>query len=58
MILIYKLTWKLEDGVSLEKADLPDYYKVLPEQKTWSKKKIKNFLENKHYYKIKKMEKL
>lgn len=58
MILIYKLTWKLEEGVSLEKADLPDYYKVLPSQKKWSKKKLKAFLEEKHFYKLKRMEKL
>ena len=58
MISIYKLTWKLEEGVSLEKADLPDHYKLLPNQKSWSRKKIKAFLEEKHCYRIKKMEKL
>ena len=58
MILIYKLTWRLEDGVSLEKAGLPDYYKVLPNQKEWSKKKLKAFLEQEYFYKLKKMEKL
>jgi hypothetical protein len=57
-MVIYKLFWKLEDGVTLQKADLPDYYKVPVDQITWSKKKLKYYLENKHYYKLKRMEKL
>lgn len=57
-MLIYKLTWRLKDGITMQKADLPDHYKVPLNQKTWSKKKLKAFLEQEHYYKIKKMEKL
>ena len=55
---IYKLFWKLEEGVTLQKADLPDYYKVLASQKQWSKKKLKFFLEDKYHYKLKRMEQL
>tara|TARA_A100001201_G_scaffold142938_1_gene142618 strand:+ start:687 stop:860 length:174 start_codon:yes stop_codon:yes gene_type:complete len=55
---IYKLFWKLEEGVTLQKADLPDYYKVPSSQKQWSKKKLKNFLEDEYHYKLKRMEQL
>ena len=58
MLKIYKIIWRLQDGVTLEKADLPEYYKVPVEQKAWSKKKIKKYLIAKYFYKIKKIEEL
>lgn len=58
MFKIYKITWKLERGVSLEKANLPEFYKVPLEQKDWSNKKIKDFLTKKYCYLVKKIEEI
>ena len=55
---IYKLFWKLDEGITLEKADLPDHYKVPIAQKQWSKKKLKKYLQDKYHYKLKRMEQL
>lgn len=57
-MIVYKLFWHLKDGVTLQKADLPTHYKVDYDKKDWSKKKLKKYLENKHLYKLKKMEKI
>lgn len=58
MFKIYKIFWHLREGITPEKADLPQHYKVPFDQKTWSKKRIKQFLTKKYHYKIKKIEEL
>ena len=53
---IIKIIWKLEDDICLEKACVPQFYNVPLEQRDWSTRKLKQFLENTYYYKIIKLE--
>ena len=49
---VLKITWKLEDEITLEKAGLPEFYNVPLDKREWSVSKIKRFLENTYYYRI------
>ena len=58
MLKIYKIEWDLDEDFCLQKLDLPEHYKVPPQQKQWSIKKIKIYLQKKYFYKIKQLKEL
>ena len=53
---VIKIIWKLQDDIGLEKAGLPQFYNVPMDKRDWSTRKLKRYLENTYYYKIKKIE--